>query len=245
MHRREEEKRIAQFEFSCKRDITAKTAIILYSADKTSFLWFLLDLIVLLSMFLLFMHAQSPEGSVGGTRGAFPFGNWSGQERASENSAYQPYTDRGHLSPGNLRACTSKKNPLLEEAGPYLHIIADAAAINDVGKGLILAVIKVESGFDPGAVSPEGAEGLMQLMPMTGRDLGVENPFDPEENIHGGVAYLSYCLRTFNNVKLALAAYNAGPGLVSRLKRIPPIKETQNFVRDVLRHKIHYDQIIS
>jgi soluble lytic murein transglycosylase-like protein len=81
-------------------------------------------------------------------------------------------------------------------------------------------------------------------MPSTARDLGVRDPFDPKENIHGGVAYLSYCLRRFEDVKLALAAYNAGPGIVSKLKCVPPYEETRNFVKKVLRHRDHYDAIL-
>ena len=103
------------------------------------------------------------------------------------------------------------KNGLLAEAKPYLTIIKDAASKNELVKSLILAVIKVESGFDSQAVSRKGAMGLMQLMPGTASDLGVTNPLDPEQNIFGGAKYLSDCLKTFKDLNLALAAYNAGP----------------------------------
>ena len=135
------------------------------------------------------------------------------------------------------------QSDLLSEARPYLPIVKDAAKKNAIIKSLILAVIKVESGFDPQAVSRKGAMGLMQLMPGTATDLGVENPFDPEQNIFGGAKYLSDCMNTFKDLSLALAAYNAGPGKVARLKRVPLIKETQEYVKEVIHYKKLYDHL--
>src|SRR5205807_5339514 len=100
---------------------------------------------------------------------------------------------------------------------------------------LVRAVVQVESGFNPRAYSPKGAMGLMQLMPATAREFGVRNPFNAEQNVRGGVAYLRQLLDRYdNNEELALAAYNAGPGAVDRYGRsVPPYRETQNYVTHV------------
>jgi len=100
---------------------------------------------------------------------------------------------------------------------------------------LVKAVISAESAFDPAAISPKGAMGLMQLMPGTSRDLGVVDPFDPTQNIEGGVRYLRFLMDRFNNnVVLALAAYNAGPEAVQKHNGVPPYEETRNYVQRVL-----------
>lgn len=104
-----------------------------------------------------------------------------------------------------------------------------------VDPSLIKAIIHVESGFNHRAVSRMGAKGLMQLMPGTARDLKVYNPFNAKQNIDGGTRYFRQIMDDFNgDVKLALAAYNAGPDLVSKLQRIPAIPETRNYVRKVM-----------
>jgi soluble lytic murein transglycosylase-like protein len=120
----------------------------------------------------------------------------------------------------------------------YDRIIRQAARKHGVDSSLIKAVIRAESDFDKHAVSSKGAQGLMQLMPETAKELEVEDSFDPKENIHAGVRYLKRQLKNFqNDVTLALAAYNAGENAVRRYgHRIPPYKETRTFVDRVLRY---------
>lgn len=110
-----------------------------------------------------------------------------------------------------------------------------------VDKNLVMAVIDVESGFNAGAVSSAGAQGMMQIMPETGRDLELVDPFDPSENIDAGVRYLRYLLDTFPDKRLAVAAYNAGPNAVKKYGGIPPYAETQNYVQKVWARLQHYE----
>jgi soluble lytic murein transglycosylase-like protein len=118
--------------------------------------------------------------------------------------------------------------------GLYDEIIESAAATHGVRPELVRAVIQVESGFNPRARSRVGAMGLMQLMPDTAADLGVDNPWDPTQNINGGVAYLGSLIREFGDEVLALAAYNAGPGAVNRYgQQVPPYRETRDYVRKI------------
>jgi soluble lytic murein transglycosylase-like protein len=119
----------------------------------------------------------------------------------------------------------------------YESLIQHHARLNGIRTDLVRAVIQVESGFDPAALSPKGAMGLMQLMPATAAELGVGNPFNPSENVRAGVAYLRRLLDRYdNNETLALAAYNAGPGAVDRYgETIPPYRETRNYVSKVNR----------
>jgi hypothetical protein len=119
---------------------------------------------------------------------------------------------------------------------PYLAEIRDAAARYGVPEQLIAAVIRVESAFNPRAVSPKGARGLMQLMPATASLLGVRDSFNPQENIDGGVRHLRGLIERFgNDLQLALAAYNAGEQAVLNHGGIPPYRETQDYVARILR----------
>jgi len=112
--------------------------------------------------------------------------------------------------------------------------IQEAATVHGMSPSLIRAVIQTESRFNPLAVSRVGAQGLMQLMPTTARHVGIENPFDPRENILGGTKYLSTLLDRFKgNTARALAAYNAGPTVVARHRGLPPYRETQGYVRKI------------
>ncbi|MFD1929141.1 lytic transglycosylase domain-containing protein [Sporosarcina siberiensis] len=119
----------------------------------------------------------------------------------------------------------------------YTSIIKQAAEKFNLPEKLISAVIKTESNFKNSVVSRSGAEGLMQLMPGTAKFLGVKDSFDPVQNITGGAKYLRQMLNQFGgDTKLALAAYNAGPGNVKKYGGIPPFKETKDYVQKVLGH---------
>ena len=114
-------------------------------------------------------------------------------------------------------------------------LVEEAARLHDVDPLLVHSVIQVESDYDRYAISPRGAEGLMQLIPSTARRFGVRNSFDPTQNIAGGVKYLKYLIDLYNqNLTLALAAYNAGEAAVARHNNgVPPYKETRSYVRKV------------
>jgi soluble lytic murein transglycosylase-like protein len=136
----------------------------------------------------------------------------------------------------NFRLNGFSKNP--DEFDPIINTLSSEYGVD---KSLVKAVIQAESGYNPNAVSPKGASGLMQLMPETARDLKVSNTFDPTDNIRGGVRYLRFLLDTFKgDVSLALAAYNAGLAKVSKYGGIPPYEETRNYVSRVLSYQKSY-----
>jgi soluble lytic murein transglycosylase-like protein len=125
--------------------------------------------------------------------------------------------------------------------GDYDRFILAASARYGVDCNLVRAVIKAESGFNPKAVSPKGAMGLMQIMPCTSKHLGIDDPFDPWENISGGVRYLKELMGRFNNnLVLALAAYNAGPETVEKHNGIPPYEETRTYLKRVIKYYAGY-----
>ena len=123
-------------------------------------------------------------------------------------------------------------------------IFEEAAAKYGVNADLLKAIGKAESGFNASAVSSAGAIGVMQLMPATAQSLGVSNPYNARENIMGGAKYISRLLDKYDgNVRLALAAYNAGPGNVDKYGGIPPFEETQNYVKRVMEYAGDISQI--
>lgn len=126
-------------------------------------------------------------------------------------------------------------------SGKFDHLILKAEQKYGVDFSLIKAVIKAESDFNPNAVSRKGAKGLMQIMPMNYKSLSIRDPFDPEENIMGGTKYLNKLLKRYERkLPMALAAYNAGPEAVDKYKQIPPYKETQTYVRKVMKLYTQY-----
>ncbi len=115
-------------------------------------------------------------------------------------------------------------------------IIRIASQKHKIAENLIFAVIRTESNFIADAVSHVGAQGAMQIMPATAQDLGLDEPFNASKNVDAGTKYLKEQILRFKDIKLALAAYNAGPGNVIKYNGIPPFKETQNFVKKVLSY---------
>lgn len=132
-------------------------------------------------------------------------------------------------SPRSIERCIGA------EAKSFAAIFREAEARFGLPAGLVEAVARAESALNPYAVSPAGALGLMQLMPATARAFGVTDPFDPAQNVEAGARYLRHLLDRFGgDLKLALAAYNAGPGAVRRFGGVPPYRETRRYVEKVL-----------
>lgn len=147
-----------------------------------------------------------------------------------------------HIEDDRKVRTTFRLSGYSRDPGLFETIIDSCATEYGVDKALVKAVIRAESGYNPNAVSPKGAAGLMQLMPKTAQGLKVANAFDPADNIRGGVRYLRFLLDTFNgDVRLALAAYNAGLAKVARYGGIPPYRETRDYVARVMDYRRAYD----
>jgi len=130
-----------------------------------------------------------------------------------------------------------QKVTVKKEEKLYASIVLKAANKHEIDPAIIMAIIMAESGYNPRAVSKKGAKGLMQLMPRTAKALGVKNIFSPNDNINAGVKYFKKNLNRFDgNVKLALAAYNAGSGNVRKYRGIPPFRATKIYVKKVLEY---------
>jgi soluble lytic murein transglycosylase-like protein len=129
----------------------------------------------------------------------------------------------------------------IRDSNQYDSLISEFSKKYQVDFALIKAIIRAESGFNPYAVSRKGAKGLMQLMPETASRVNVSNSFNPRENIEGGVRYFKYLLSLFNDdLRLSLAAYNAGENIVSEVRSIPPYRETIDYVKKVLSYYQSY-----
>jgi soluble lytic murein transglycosylase-like protein len=157
-----------------------------------------------------------------------------------------PSDPRFRKVPGSTPPRAGRSGSGSVAAEKYEAEIARCADNHGVDSALVKAVIKAESNYDNRAISRAGAQGLMQLMPATSRLRNVDNPFNPQQNIDGGVRHLKYLLSTFNgDTKLALAAYNAGENAVRRYKNsVPPYPETKNYVSTVLSHYGRYSGLV-
>ena len=159
---------------------------------------------------------------------------------------FKPFGEFLNISKNNSRTNSTNTSSALKPGkvlrkNEIVLLAQEKAKKYGVDEKLVLAVIDKESKFNPKACSHAGAKGLMQLMPATAKDLGVTNPYDPEQNLDAGVRYLKSMLDRYNgNVKLALAAYNAGPGNVDKYNGIPPFRETQNYVNEIYNSYKNY-----
>jgi soluble lytic murein transglycosylase-like protein len=155
-------------------------------------------------------------------------------DRKPASGSYTRIPKQGR--PTATASCAGLTEPLMQKrAAAFAPIIEKASAKHGLEARLVSAVIRVESCYDKRAVSRSGARGLMQLMPGTARDLGVHDSFDAEQNIDGGVRYLARMLERFKDLRLGLAAYNAGPETVEAFQDVPPYPDTVSYVTRILK----------
>ena len=152
-----------------------------------------------------------------------------------DNASYQIFKDDSKTFAPNPKKTTTSKSSRKKKT-PYLNIIHKVSKAHDLSPELVKAIVKVESNYNHEAVSPKGAQGLMQLMPAIAKRFGVNDTFDPEENITGGVKFLRHLFNKFGeeNLDLVLACYNAGEEAVRKYgNKVPPYSETQKYVKKV------------
>ena len=151
-----------------------------------------------------------------------------------DGRAAQQYAGSSRLEPPRIEIPQTAAAYTGTYRGPFLDFARAAANRHDIPADLFLRLVQQESAWNPRAESRAGAQGLAQLMPVTARQLGVSDPWDPRQNLDGGARYLSHQFRTFGRWDLALAAYNAGPEAVRRHGGVPPYAETEHYVKVVL-----------
>ena len=166
----------------------------------------------------------------------------SNSRKGSGSGKYKVFVKAPDRKPSrSASAAVMPSDKSAERFTRYSEWIRQAATLYQIPEELVRAVIKCESDYDPRAVSPAGAIGLMQMIPETAMRMQVRDPFDPRENIFGGTRYLRVLANTFNgDLELTIAAYNAGEGAVARYGGIPPYEETQNYVVNVVSYYRRY-----
>lgn len=154
--------------------------------------------------------------------------------------SYQPRSAVHALGPRHYNYSQRRLDPRSTDYDQTIFHLADSYQQD---RALIKAIIQIESSFNPQAVSPKGAQGLMQLMPATANSYEVSDPFDVQDNLRGGIKFFAHLMKRYNNdVRLALAAYNAGETAVAKYNGVPPFPETQSYVKHVLRLHKNYQK---